>query len=366
MAVLAVSGGGTGGHFFPALTVMEKAKEETAFREIFFFGDRRGIEYRLKENLSKVAIPVFLQLEKFKGVSLPRKLKFLTSLGRNIYQIHKVLEGKNFISLHFGGYTGVPLGLYSVLRKKPLFLHEQNSIPGATNRYLAKVAKRVFITFPQSEKFFPKHKVVLTGMPLRKEVKKAKNLSKEQIYKKLGLEKELFTLLIMGGSQGAKAINKLAVELSLLLKKEDIQIIHLTGPRNYEETLSMYKAAKVDLSRVKVIPFYLNMGEIYRIADFAISRSGAATAFELAYFGIPTLFIPFPYAIYNHQYHNAKYFVQEGGAYLMEEKFLNLNKVFLILKNHLKDKSLHHQKREAMLKSYIPDAEENILKNLFL
>jgi UDP-N-acetylglucosamine--N-acetylmuramyl-(pentapeptide) pyrophosphoryl-undecaprenol N-acetylglucosamine transferase len=366
MAILAVSGGGTGGHFFPALTVMQKAKEDTAFKEIFFFGDSQGIEYRLKENLSQVATPVFLQLEKFKGVSLARKLKFLTSLGKNIYQIHKVLKNQNFIALHFGGYTGVGLGLYSVFRKKPLFLHEQNSIPGATNRYLSKVAKRVFITFPQSEKFFPKQKVVLTGMPLRKEVKKAKNLSKEQIYKKLALERELFTLLVMGGSQGAKAINKLAVEIALLLKKEEIQIVHLTGAKNYDETLSMYRAAQVDLSRVKVIPFYLNMGEIYRIADFAISRSGASTAFELAYFGIPSLFIPFPYAIYNHQYHNAKYFVEKGGAYLMEEKFLDLNKVLFVLKNHLKDKSLHQQKREAMEKSYIPEAEEKILKNLFL
>jgi UDP-N-acetylglucosamine--N-acetylmuramyl-(pentapeptide) pyrophosphoryl-undecaprenol N-acetylglucosamine transferase len=266
--------------------------------------------------------------------------------------INKLTKMIPDFSTVFGGYTSVPLGVFTKINRKPLFVHEQNSVPGLGNRYLSKLSKVVFITFPHAERFFKKQKVVLSGLPLREEVKRAKNLKREEVLNKLRLE-DRFTLTVVGGSQGAKTLNGLALEIA---QKLDIQIIHLCGERNYEELKREYQKLK-PRARVKLLPFYLNMGEIFKITDFAVSRSGASTSFELSYFGIPAIFIPYPYAVYDHQYHNARYFVEGKGAYLFREEELNPQRVIEIVENHLKDPKLHKQLSENMEKLFIPDAE---------
>jgi UDP-N-acetylglucosamine--N-acetylmuramyl-(pentapeptide) pyrophosphoryl-undecaprenol N-acetylglucosamine transferase len=351
---IAISGGGTGGHFFPAFTFAKFLKQK-GFK-VSFIGAKRGIEYRKRE-LIKEFNPLFLDIKKFKNQNLIAKLVYPFHLLRNLSEIkrHFKSEIPDF-SVTFGGYTSIPLGVFTRLNKKPLFVHEQNSVPGMGNRFLSKTAKVVFISFPHSERFFKENKVLLTGLPIRPELKKAKEkLKKEDVLNKLKLENK-FTLTILGGSQGAKTLNRIALHLAQTL---DIQIIHICGERNYKELKKEYKKLKL-LAKVKLFPFYLKMGEIYKITDFAISRAGASTSFELSYFGIPTLFIPYPYAVYNHQYYNARYFVESGGAYLMEEKDLDLTKIELIVKEFLLSDATRKVFSQNMERAFIPNAEKRM------
>ncbi|HIO42304.1 MAG TPA: UDP-N-acetylglucosamine--N-acetylmuramyl-(pentapeptide) pyrophosphoryl-undecaprenol N-acetylglucosamine transferase [Aquifex sp.] len=360
--LLALAGGGTGGHFYPMLAFAGYAKKTNTFGGLVFVGDKNRIEGK-KEHLLKEIFDRYklLKMERFKGKNLLGiTLSFLQTLGAAA-KISPLLRGKDFVSLTFGGYTSAPLGLYTRLAGKPLFIHEQNAIPGMGNRYLSKFAKKVFITFPGSEKFFPRKKVVLTGIPLREELKFYKSLSREEVLKDLGWE-DRFNILILGGSLGARSINHLAVYLASKLP-EGVRLIHITGERNFREVEKLYSETP-PRCEVKTLPFAEEMGKLLRISDFAVSRAGASTSAELAFFGIPTVFIPYPYAAYDHQYYNALYYAEGGGAYLFREEDLNPQKVLEIVQNHHMDRKLNSQKGKLMEARFIPDAEEKILKHL--
>ena len=357
LKTLALSGGGTGGHFYPLLAFAEYLKK-TAEVELIFFGDKRGIEYRKKELLKNFDKTLFLPMEKFKGRSSLGKLIFaLRTFGVSL-KIAKHLKGKEFKTLVFGGYTSSPTALATRLLKKPLFIHEQNAVPGAANRMLSKFAKRVFVAFPNAARHFKRAEVV--GMPIREELKKIARASRGEILKKLNWEDKP-TLLILGGSQGAKRLNALAIELSAKLK--DVRIIHITGERNFEETKREYKKVK-KTAEVVLLPYTDRIGELMRVSHFAISRAGASTSFELALFGLPTLFVPYPYAVYDHQYHNARYFADGGGAFVVREEELNTERAISLIEEHLRDEELLKQRSEAMKKLFIPDAEEKIVQIL--
>jgi len=356
---LALSGGGTGGHFYPLLAFLSYVLERKAFKEVLFFGDRKGIEYR-KRHLLKVDRAYFSNFRKFKGSSLLGKLFYLFATSAEAVKISSTLKRKSFVSLTFGGYTSVPLGLVSALKKRPLFIHEQNAVPGSANRALSKFAKKVFLTFPDSGRFFKTKKVEVVGLPIRGELKVYKKRKREEVLKELGWE-DKFTLLLLGGSQGAKAINKLA--LKLVPKLEEIRVIHICGEKNFENVKREYEKLPLKVE-LKLYPFVEEIGRLLRVSDFAISRAGASTAMELAFFGIPTLFVPYPYAIYDHQYYNATYFVKGGGAFLFREEELDLSKVLGIVKNLAKDKSELKQRSEAMERLFIPDAEKKILNSM--
>ncbi|HIP98810.1 MAG TPA: undecaprenyldiphospho-muramoylpentapeptide beta-N-acetylglucosaminyltransferase [Aquifex aeolicus] len=363
MVYLTLSGGGTGGHFYPLLAFARYLKRrQTPFEGIIFFGDRRGIEFK-KRNLIEETFDshFYLPMGKFKNRSTLRVLVTTLKTLRASFEIAKRLKGKRFIALTFGGYTSAPLGFLCGMKRAPLFVHEQNAIPGMGNRFLSRIASKVFITFPHSERYFPKRKVVLTGLPLREEIKEVRKLSEDQVLKELGWERK-FTVTVLGGSQGAKTLNRLAVKLSTLLR-EEIRLVHISGERNYKETLEAYKKVGPKCE-VKIYPFYEDIGKLLRVSNLAISRAGASSSMELSYFGIPTIFVPYPYAVYNHQEENARYFVKGGGAYLLREKELSAQKVKNLVLNHFRDPSLEKQMGEAMKKLFIPNAEKNILSHL--
>ncbi len=360
MGKLALAGGGTGGHFFPMLAFASYLKKRKLFEGLLFFGDGKGIEAKNADLLEDIFEEVNLyHLRKFKGKNFLQKVLFSLSTFAAAVKISKKLKG-DFKSLVFGGYTSAPLALATRLKKRPLFVHEQNAVPGAANRALSKFAKRVFVAFEEATRFFPERKVKVVGMPLREEVKRYKTLPREEVLKTLGWE-EKPTLLILGGSQGARTLNGLAVRLSRHL--EGIRIVHITGERNFRSLKEEYKKVRPK-AEVKLFPFCRDIGKLLRIADFAISRAGASTAFELAYFGIPTLFVPYPYAVYNHQKHNALHFVKKGGAYLLEEDQLSLRKVKDLIDNLLRDERLLSEMSQKMEGAYLPQAEEKMVSEI--
>lgn len=319
-----VSGGGTGGHFFPALAFLECLEEELL--NPCFIGSQRGIEFRLRE-----AIPFekfFVPAHPFMGRSIKDKLVALYQLAKGTIWTYKRLE--KGISLVFGGYASLPLGLASLLKGLPLFIHEQNSVPSQTNRLLGRFAKRVFITFEHTRSFFPTEKVLKVGLPIRKRLLDGLKISREEALKKLGLEDEL-TLLAVGGSQGASFLNRLAMEL---FSKTGWQGVHITGEKDFETVRSFYEEKGL---KVLALPFTQEMEVVYRACNVALSRAGASTLSELSLYRIPSLLIPFPYAVYNHQYYNAKEIEELGGALVIEQKEASLEKVIRGIETLLKD-----------------------------
>ncbi len=338
--MLLVAGGGTGGHFFPAIAFIERIKDK---EKVKFVGARRGIEYTLRDK-----IPVdklFLEVYPFRGVPLKEKVKSLYHLLKSQGQIN--IDGR-FMSLVFGGYTSLPLGFYTFRKRMPLFIHEQNSIPSKTNRLLSLKAKEIFVAFEHTKKYFKN--AIKVGIPVREDI--LKKVDKKKAKEKLGLSPDKETLLILGGSQGALFLNRFAVELS---KYTTFQIILISGMKHYDSLKEFVN------KRFKILPFSLQMNLIYSASDFAISRAGAGTITELSLYGIPALFIPYPYAADDHQYFNAKEIEELGGGKVIRQEEVNLKKV-------LKELSYIVANREEMSKAISgfanPKAAEEIYERI--
>jgi len=330
-----IAGGGTGGHFFPALAVAEELKRKGV--KVYYIGSKNGIEYR-KKDLLKGFETIFLTLKAVRG----KGLKSIYSIFNLSFSTWKLLSYFSKIKpdkvLVFGGYASIPAGVCAVLKKIPLYLHEQNSVPGKTNLLLGKFAKGVFLGFKHAERYFPA-KSVYTGNPLREELIGAlsnREQLRKEVLKKFPLSPEKKTLLIFGGSQGALWINEKLKEVvaDLYAKNTNFQLIHLTGGKGDEELRSFYK--RLGLTFL-IFPFYERMWELYSVSDAAVSRSGAMSVAELTAFGIPTLFIPYPFAVDDHQYFNVLEIYKKNGCFLKRQKDYDRHEFTLILEKLLFD-----------------------------
>ncbi len=308
-----VSGGGTGGHFFPALALIECMLERGL--NVEFVGSLRGIEYRFKDSIPCKAH--FLKSHPFIGKGPLEKAKAVYyALTEGLKLLRHTSHVKGVV---FGGYASLPLGFALSLRRKGLYLHEQNSVPSTTNMLLSKFSEKVFITFEHSKRFFPEDKVIKTGLPVRKRL--LQNFIKEDIKESFGFDKDKPVLLVMGGSQGASFLNQLATEIFSSLP---LQGIHITGERDKDKVESFYKERKLP---VKVFAFSEDMSHIYGASDLAISRAGASSITELSLFGIPSLFIPFPFSARDHQFYNAKEIEDLGGGLVIKQEDATLQRV---------------------------------------
>lgn len=344
-----LSGGGTGGHFFPALALLECLLER-GFSAIFV-GSERGIEFKLKDNIPTETL--FFPSHPFMGRSLGDKLRAVYRALAGAMKLRGRLRSSD-VGMVFGGYTTLPLGLACILRGLPLFVHEQNSVPSQTNKLLSRFARRVFITFEHSRVFFPREKVVKTGLPVRKSLIKGLELSRSEARKSLGLDEE-FTLLVMGGSQGASFLNSLAMEV---FYKTGWQGIHITGEKDFEKVSSFYREKALS---VYTLPFSDKIELIYRASDLAISRAGASSITELSLYGIPSLFIPFPYAVHDHQYYNAREIEELGGGITLRQEEVNLERVLENLEKMLSDRERYSKSMSTFAN---PLACQDIIKYL--
>ncbi len=319
---LVVAGGGTGGHLFPALDVLKRAMERGT--ETLFVGTERGLER--KEDIPGEKI--FLETYPLRGVSLRGKLKALYSFIKGTRKLGDLIRG-DFKSITFGGYPCVPVGLQTLLRRKPLYIHEQNSVPSMTNRIFHPFSRKTFITFEYTKRFLKGGKVIRTGFPVRRELLKDR-LKKEEARVYLDFDPNAPLLLFMGGSQGASFINNLALKFA---KETDHQVLLLSGKRDYKRVLGESK----ELKNLKVLPFRRDMGVVYSGVDVAVCRAGAGTISELSLFKIPALLIPFPYAAGDHQYYNAKEIEDLGGAFVLRQEEAEVERVVRIVERILSD-----------------------------
>jgi len=222
------------------------------------------------------------------------------------------------VVLGVGGYSSGPVCLAARVLGIPSAIHEQNSFPGLTNRILGRIVERVFISFEESRRHFPGGKVFFTGNPIREEILEAERTD-------VAVEND-FTILVMGGSQGARAINRAFLGALGILKTRGRRprIIHQTGEADYEMVLNGYRELGIE---GEIRAFIEDMGSAYRRADIVVSRAGATTVSELAALGKPSILVPYPYAANRHQETNAQILAGVGGAYVVLEEDLSAERL---------------------------------------
>ncbi len=306
--------GGTGGHLFPGLAVAEALRERG--HEVLLFISEKEID-----SVAVSQHPEF-RFEKLPTIGLPSPFspaivrfmqRFHESLTR-CRQIYRSFEPQ--VVLGMGGFTSTAPIMAGRMRKIPTFIHESNAIPGKANRLTARMVRAVLLGFQECAPFFPKVKTELTGTPIRADLQR---LDRAAARRKLGLQDDLRTLLVMGGSQGAAGINQAIIKSLPSLHDEPLQVIHLTGVRDERLAADNYQREKIP---AYVAAFHHAMEEVYSAADLAIARSGAASLSELAVYGLPSILIPFPYAADDHQTRNAEIFSKRDAAVTVRESEL--------------------------------------------
>ncbi len=300
------AGGGTGGHLFPGIALMEEF-ERAGVREFLFVGSKRGMDSRLMRDLN---IPCrTLPMTGFKGKGLIDKgLSMVRLIISSVIAAGLVLRFRPHIVIGLGGYTALPVVLSASLLGRRTVILEQNLIPGLTNRILSHFADRIFLSFEESLRYFPRGKAVFAGNPVRRELLEGEG----------PCEGEGFTILVFGGSQGARGINRLMVEACHYLEdlKDSIRIIHQTGGSGRGAVEEAYRKRGFT---AEVVEFIRDMGSAYRRSSLVVSRGGATTIAELTALGKPSIIIPFPYAADNHQEWNALYLEKHGASRVLRE-----------------------------------------------
>jgi len=324
---LIIAGGGTGGHLFPGIAVAEEFLYRDPSNEVLFVGTERGIEAR--------AVPAAgYQLELIsaagiRGKGIFSQFKGTAMMAYGYAQSRRILKSfRPDVVLGVGGYASLPMVLAASGMKIPRFIHEQNAIPGLTNRFLARFASKVFITLEESGRYFPAASTMLTGNPLRRQILDSLGNANNHAITDLPRveseqgEQRRFHLLVFGGSQGAHAINAAMTEALPLLKDCPVKlsITHQTGEKECAEVKSAYRSAGIE---AQVAPFIDNMAAEYAKADLIICRAGATTIAEVTACGKACLFIPFPYAVDDHQRRNAEALLKKDACFMMLERELS-------------------------------------------
>jgi len=307
-----IAGGGTGGHLFPGLAIAEEFKRRDENNEVVFVGTEHGIEARI---IPREGYPIkFVRSEGIVGKSLFKMIKATAELVLSALDAHRILKALTpDIVIGVGGYSSGAILLIAGLRSIPTMVHEQNSVPGLTNKLLGKIVKRVCVTYHESITSFPMGKTFLTGNPIRGKILKGDRGAACRLF---SLSDGMFTVFIFGGSSGARSINRAMVDAlnHLTDLRDKIQFLHQTGDRDFENIREAYKKAGV---KGTVAPFIYQMAEAYAVADVVVSRAGATTLAEITALGKPAILVPYPHAAGRHQEFNAVKLREMGAAFMV-------------------------------------------------
>ncbi len=304
-----IMAGGTGGHVFPALAVADELK--TRGVNVSWMGTERGIESTL---VPKAGLPIhYIKVAGLRGNGLAGWLLAPFKLVKAVYEAAHVIRAiKPTVVLGLGGFASGPGGVAAKLFAKPLAIHEQNAIPGMTNQLLSRLANRVMEAFSGS--FKASTKATWVGNPVRKTIEDLAEPAQRFADRAGPLR-----LLILGGSLGARALNTV-VPQAIKLLEQDIEVKHQCGKRHIDDCQQSYRDAQVEAD---VVSFIDDMAEVYGWADLVICRSGALTVAELSAAGVPSILVPFPHAVDDHQTKNGHVLTENGAAKLFQETELS-------------------------------------------
>ncbi len=351
-----VCGGGTGGHIYPALAIINKIKEEEPNSDILYIGTHNRMEKEIipKYNISYMPLVMY---------GIKRKLS-LSNIKTVYYYINAIKRAKKVIKdfnpdivIGVGGYITAPVIYAAKKLGYKTFIHEQNSIPGLSNRHLEKNADKIAVSFESSKQYFKdQSKIIYTGNPCGDNAKKVKKIDK----KEFNLDDKKKLVLIVMGSLGSLKVNEKITKMLPMFNGRDYEILFVTGKDYYEEIKE-----KVNVpNNVKIVPYIDNMTRVMKVTDLMVSRAGASTMSEIMALEIPTIFIPSPYVTDNHQYKNANDLVSKGAAVLIEESELNGDKLVRTIDELLRNKIKYNKLKENLKGIGVKNSSDKIYKAL--
>ncbi len=350
-----LSGGGTGGHIYPAVAIANELKSRFPNAEFLFVGAKDKME------MQKIPQSGY-KIEGLWIAGLQRKLTlqnamFPFKLIDSLWKSRKIIkEFKPNVVIGTGGFASGPLLQMANMLNIPTVIQEQNSYPGITNKILSKKANKICVAYENLERFFPKEKMILTGNPVRQDLIDIENKKAEAIHY-FNLDANKKTLLVLGGSLGARRVNQLIEKELGNLNALNVQVIWQCGKLYFED----YK--KYNSNNVQVLAFIDRMDLVYAAADIVISRAGASSVSELCIVGKPVIFIPSPNVAEDHQSKNAKSIVDKKGALMLKESELD-TQFSIVFEALLKDSGKQDQLSKNIKLLALPNATKQIVDEI--
>ena len=346
--------GGTGGHIYPAIAIINKIKEREKDSEFLYIGTTDRME---KDIIPPLGIK-FVGLEMtglnrknpFSNITVMQKFKVAVKKSKELIE-----DFKPDVIIGAGGYITAPV-LYAAHKLNiPILIHEQNSIPGVSNKFIGNFADKICVSLPNSINLFPKEKVVYTGNPRSEEIISVKKKSKES----LGFNKNKKLVVVVMGSLGSITMTKKIKELIPNFNNKNYQVLVITGKKYFEE----YNEIEVS-DNVKIVPFMEDLINLLKDSDLIISRAGASTIAEITAIGLPAILVPSPYVTNNHQYKNAKELEDNGACKIVTEEDFSTDRIINEVDKIFDNKEEYDKMKESSLKLGIKDSATRIYEEI--
>lgn len=352
-----VTGGGTGGHIYPALALIRRIKELNSNAEFLFVGTHKGLESKIVPQAG-IAFKT-IEIQGFKRKLSKDNIQTVRLFLKSIRESKKIIQAfKPDVVIGTGGYVCGAVVYAAAKLNIPTILHEQNSVPGITNKFLSRYVDKICVCFPEIMSQFPAKKVVYTGNPRGQEVA---SIKKSDILATFGLDPEIMTVLIFGGSRGAAKINDAFQGAISDFVNKPYQVLYVSGEIYYNELSAKIDTLNLNMKRVAVLPYLKNMDEVLPNVSLVVSRAGATTISEVTALGVPSILVPSPNVTNDHQTKNAESLVNAGAAIMIPDYSLSASKLI-----HYTDQVMtDSEKRKSMAKSSkdlgMPDATDRVI-----
>jgi UDP-N-acetylglucosamine--N-acetylmuramyl-(pentapeptide) pyrophosphoryl-undecaprenol N-acetylglucosamine transferase len=359
-----IAGGGTAGHVFPALAVARELRRLADVEPVFV-----GVDDRLEARLVPQA---GFELRTVAAVPVPRRpspalLRLPGAVWASVKQCERIIDEVGATAVvTFGGYVSFPLSWAAGRRRLPLVVHEQNAVPGLANRLGSRWASHIAVSFPGSaDRFRRRERCAVTGNPVRDDMLELdRDARRAEARERFGLAVDRPTLLVFGGSQGARSLNRAIIDAHPRWGGADVQILHAAGQALYGETATAWEQARASASgpRVRMVDFIEDMGDAYAAADVVLCRSGATSIAELTVLGVPAVLVPYPHATGDHQRHNAEALERIGAARVIADEALDGQRLIEEVLPLLTDAEQHAEVSAAARAFGRPDAATNVAR----
>lgn len=355
-----ISGGGTGGHIFPAISIANAIRERYPDSDILFVGAENKME------MEKVPAAGYqikgLPVVGFDRKNLLKNIPIVAKLVKSMYLARKIIKDfKPDLAIGVGGYASGPILKAASQQDIPTLLQEQNSYAGVTNKLLAKKASKICVAYEGMESFFESHKIILTGNPVRQDLVISYE-KKQEAYSYFGLDPQKKTIVVLGGSGGAKTINEsIIASLNEIINNKQVQLLWQSG--KYYYSFSKKNLEKYPHAPIKLTEFITRMDLAYSVADLIISRAGAGSISEFSLLGKPVILVPSPNVAEDHQTKNALALTKNKAAILIEDKNA-VNELISSALTIVEDKILLQELSENILKMALPDSANKIVNEI--
>lgn len=353
-----ITGGGTGGHIYPALSIAAALKDLDPEAELLYVGTTTGREATV---VPRAGLPFeVISSAGLINLGMADKLKGIMKAGKGVLDaLAHMRSFKPDIVIGTGGFVSGPVLLAARLAGRRVVIQEQNAFPGFTNRIAARWAKAVFVPYEEARAHFPQGtRLIMAGNPVRPEVGAA---TRAEGRRSFALSQQARVLVIMGGSGGARDFNRVAAEAVMQLDEPELRVIHITGERYHEQTRQQYGEKA---PHVQILPYAHNMPEVYAAADAGLFRAGALTLAEIQVRALPSVLIPSPNVTHNHQEWNARTLEKRGAAVVVREQGITPAKLAEALKQVLYDRQKAEQMQEALARLADPQAAQTIAEKI--